>query len=70
MKAKEFNKKIALKSESELHKDLAESREKLRDLRFKSSQSQLKTVHTIKEAKKAIARVNTAINAKKKESTN
>lgn len=69
MKTKEFNKKLALKSEAELTKSLAEEREHLRDLRFKASQNQLKTVHAVSTAKKTIARILTALRAKKNETT-
>ncbi len=47
----------------QLHEMLAEKRDELRELRFKDSEKQLKDVRAIREAKKAIAQILTAINA-------
>lgn len=68
MKSNEYYKELKLKSESELHKLLAENREKVRDLRFKASQNQLKEVRKLREAKKAIAQIITILNSLKKSS--
>jgi len=69
MKAKEITKELALKSESELRRELAQKREHVRDLRFKSSQNQLKEVRHIRETKKAIAKIMTVLTKKKAETT-
>jgi len=58
------NKDLKNKKESELHKLLHEYREKLRDLRFKISLNEIKTVHEFKKAKKTIARILTFLNNK------
>jgi len=50
---KELNKK----SEKELQTILSETRNHLRDLRFKVAQKQLKNIGEIKMAKKTIARI-------------
>lgn len=53
------------KNVTDLHKLLAETREVLRELRFKSSERQLNTVHKIKLARKDIARILTELNARR-----
>ncbi len=53
---------ITRKTEKELHDMLAEQREILRDLRFHASEGQLKKVRSIREAKKNIAKILTALN--------
>ena len=58
-------KELKNKKESELHNLLAENRDKLRELRFKDANKQLKTVHDIGEVKKVIARILTILNEKK-----
>lgn len=50
-------KEIKTKSESELHRLLAEYRDKLREARFKDASRQLKDVREIREIKKVIAQV-------------
>lgn len=65
MKVREYNKKLSAKHQADLHKDLAEQREVLRDLRFKASQNQLKEVRTIREVRKNIARIMTALRGTK-----
>ncbi|MCK5415952.1 50S ribosomal protein L29 [Candidatus Parcubacteria bacterium] len=59
-------KELKKKKESELHNLLAESRDKLRELRFKDANKQLKTVNKISELKKVIAKILTILNEKKK----
>lgn len=50
------------KNETELRKFLAEEREKLRDLRFRVSQAQMKDVREIRLCRLRIARILTALN--------
>jgi len=50
-------KELTKKKESELHSLLSETREKLRELRFKDASKQLKNVREIREVKKTIARI-------------
>lgn len=45
------------KQTEELHKILKQNRDKLRDLRFRLSQKQVKNIREIREVKKIIARV-------------
>lgn len=47
----------------ELNASLADSREKLRELRFKDSSRQLKNIREIRVVKKSVAKIMTAINA-------
>ncbi len=58
-------KELKQKSEIELQKLLQESREKLRELRFKVALKQLKKVMKIRDVKKMIARILTLLNIKK-----
>lgn len=60
-------KEIKNKSISELHKILAESRDKLRDLRFKDANKQLKNVREVRSTRSLIAQVLTLLNSKKNE---
>ncbi len=55
-------KELQGKSESELHRLLAEAREKLRELRFKDAGSQLKNVREIRVQRQLIARLLTLLN--------
>ncbi|MCX6746366.1 MAG: 50S ribosomal protein L29 [Candidatus Parcubacteria bacterium] len=64
MKIKEEIKELKLKSVVELQKLLALDREKLRDLRFKASQNQLKNVREIRSIKKRIAQILTFMSQK------
>jgi len=57
-------KELKKKNESQLHKILAESRDKLRDLRFKDANKQLKDVREIRKIRKIIAQVLTLLNSK------
>jgi large subunit ribosomal protein L29 len=59
-------KDIKTKGESELQRLLADTRDKLRDLRFKDASRQLKSVREIRETKKTIARVLTTLKTLKK----
>lgn len=59
-------KEIRSKSDEELRKLLAEQRERLRDLRFKVSTRQHKTVRDVREVKSNIARILTVIKNRKK----
>ncbi len=58
-------KELKNKKESDLHKILAESREKLRDLRFKDASKQLKNVREIRIIKKTVAKVLMLLNKNK-----
>ncbi len=57
-------KELTTKTPAELIKLLAESQEKLRELRFKDSNKQLKNVRSIRVLKQDIARINTLLNKK------
>jgi large subunit ribosomal protein L29 len=57
-------KELTTKTPVELKKLLAESQEKLRELRFKDSNRQLKNVRSIRILKQEIARINTLLNKK------
>lgn len=67
MKAKEELKDLKIKSAAELQKLVVSSREKLRELRFKVSQSQLKNIREIRSLKKKIAKMSTLINQPKQD---
>lgn len=67
MKAKEELKDIKLKSVTELQKILSSSREKMRELRFKVSQNQLKNIREIRSLKKRIAKTLTLMNQKRQD---
>jgi ribosomal protein L29 len=58
-------KELKKKKESELHKLLAESRDKLRNLRFKDANKQLKNIREIRQIKESIAKILTILNSKK-----
>ncbi len=55
-------KELKNKSESELHRILAESRDKVRALRFKDESKQLKNVREIRETRTIISRILTLLN--------
>jgi ribosomal protein L29 len=57
-------KELITKTPAELTKILVESQEKLRELRFKDSNKQLKNVRSIRVLKQDIARINTLLNKK------
>jgi len=57
-------KELITKTKIELAKLLVESNEKLRELRFKDSNKQLKNVRSIRVLKQEIARINTLLNKK------
>ncbi len=57
-------KELKKKSKSELHHILKESREKLREFRFKDANKQLKNIRKIREIRGVIARVLTLLNDK------
>ncbi|MDO8667614.1 MAG: 50S ribosomal protein L29 [bacterium] len=58
-------KELKLKTEKELKQFLNEFRDKLRDLRFKDANKQLKDIREIREIKKTIAKVLTLLSSKK-----
>jgi len=53
------------KTEKELQKMLIEARDKVREMRFKVSQRQLKKVSDVKKEKKVIAQILTELNKRK-----
>jgi len=57
-------KELTTKTPAELKKLLVESQEKLRELRFKDSNKQLKNIRSIRVLKQEIARINTLLNKK------
>jgi len=61
-------KELKNKKVGDLHKFLADSRDKLRELRFKDANKQLKDVREIRGLKKTIAQVLTLLNNKKENS--
>jgi len=61
-------KELKTKSEAELHRLLAETRNQLRELRFKDASRQLKDVRDIREAKKLIAQILTMLHLPKQSS--
>ena len=63
-------KELKNKSESELHRILAEHRDKLRALRFKDASKQLKNVREIRKIRQIIAGVLMLLNKKVKEIVN
>jgi len=54
-------KELKLKSDNELKTTLAESREKLREMRFRVAQRQLKKVSDVKKQKRLVAQVLTLL---------
>tara|TARA_B100002019_G_C20697512_1_gene324062 strand:+ start:186 stop:401 length:216 start_codon:yes stop_codon:yes gene_type:complete len=64
MKAAEFNKSLAAKSESELKDELLSLAREHFNLRMQLATGQLTQIHRIREVKRNIARVKTAINAR------
>ncbi len=58
-------KELKSKTESELQDLLADNRWKLKDLRFKNANGQLKDVREMRETKQIIARILTVLNANK-----
>lgn len=59
-------KELKKKSEKDLHKMLGEYRDKLRDLRFKDANKQLKDVRQVRMVRQTIARILTLLNNSKK----
>lgn len=57
-------KELTTKSPADLQKLLAQYREKLRELRFKDSNRQLKNIREIREARETVARILTVLNTK------
>lgn len=57
-------KELKNKKENELQKILNESRDKLRDLRFKDANKQLKNVREIRQLRNMISQVLTLLNRK------
>jgi len=59
-------KEIKTKTENELQKLLADTRESLRVLRFKDANKQLKNIREIRQARIIISHILTVLNMKKK----
>jgi ribosomal protein L29 len=57
-------KELKKKSKTDLKKLLTETREKLRDLRFKDANKQLKNVREIRQNRQIISRILTLLNIK------
>lgn len=57
-------KELKRKKESDLHGLLAETRDKLRELRFKDANKQLKNIREIRAGKKTVAKILTLLNLK------
>lgn len=57
-------KELKTKSEAELQQLLAQYREKLRELRFKDSNRQLKNIREIRQTRETVARILTVLNSK------
>lgn len=64
MKSREELKELKLKASTELAKMLKVNREKLRDLRFKISQNQLKNLREVRIVKRKIALIMTLLKQK------
>ncbi len=62
-------KELKKKSEAELHKVLADYRTKLRELRFKDANKQLKNVREIRAVRTVIAQAITLLNELKNQNT-
>ena len=60
-------KELKKKSISDLHRILAQSRDKLRDLRFKDANKQLKDVREIRKLRQTVARIFTLLNSQQAE---
>jgi len=58
-------KELKAKTEAELHNLLAVNRDKLRELRFKDSNKQLKNIREIRAMKQEIAQILTLLNKDK-----
>ena len=58
-------KELKIKKVGDLHNSLAETRDKLRELRFKDANKQLKDVREIRTVKKTIARILSLLNNNK-----
>jgi ribosomal protein L29 len=57
-------KELTTKTTADLHKLLAQSREKLRELRFKDSNRQLKNIREIRQTRETVAQILTVLNTK------
>ncbi|PWN55341.1 50S ribosomal protein L29 [Abyssibacter profundi] len=64
MKAAEYNKSLAAKSDAELQDELLSLAREHFNLRMQMATGQLTQVHQIREVKRNIARVKTAISAR------
>ncbi len=60
-------KELKNKTEKDLHSLLADSRNKLRELRFKDANKQLKDVRAIRKIRKTISQILTLLNSNKKD---
>lgn len=60
-------KELQQKENKELHQLLAQYRDKLRELRFKDANKQLRDVNQIRKTKKQIAQILTLLNQRNKQ---
>jgi large subunit ribosomal protein L29 len=59
-------KELKKKTKAELQKMLIDSRDKLREMKFKDANRQLKNIREIRKLKREIARILTLLNQEKK----
>lgn len=64
MKSSEYLKELENKTVEELNEDLASAKKELFNLRFQNATNQLKNTARIKEVRRNIARIQTAITSK------
>ena len=64
MKSKQFMEELRSKSVTELNEDLVAAKKELFNLKFQNATNQLDNTSRIKEVKKNIARIQTAITEK------
>ena len=63
MKSKRFNEELRAKTSAELNEELVNAKKELFNLRFQNATNQLDNTARIREVRKNIARIQTAITA-------